>query len=204
MRSCLFAAMVALSGAQAQAADNPPGYLLTSADGSPIIVGHGGCVRTGQWSPSMSYRQCDSSVVAMAAPAGEVSGNPLFRISMDTLFDFDSAVLKADAGLALNKLARQLAEADYQTVAIVGHADRIGSARRNQRLSEQRAEAVGNYLAAQGVQGSRISSSGVGSSEPVTGSQCDGLKGKHLISCLGPDRYAGVTVTGTQTSAMRR
>jgi OOP family OmpA-OmpF porin len=88
-------------------------------------------------------------------------------------------------------------------VHIVGHADRIGPAQYNQRLSERRAAAVGAYLAAHGVDGSTIAVSGVGSAEPVTGSQCKGVRGKGLIACLQPDRFAEVTVNGTQTSAMQ-
>jgi OOP family OmpA-OmpF porin len=85
----------------------------------------------------------------------------------------------------------------------VGHADRIGHAKHNQRLSEQRAEAVREYLAAHGIDGSKIAVSGVGSTASVTGDQCRGLRGRSLVSCLQPDRYSEVTVTGTQTSAMR-
>ena len=120
---------------------------------------------------------------------------------MDTLFDFDSAVLRP--GPALDKLAQELAQADYQTVRIVGRADRIGRAKYNQQLSEQRAKAVRDYLAAHGIDSSRIAVSGIGSAESVTGERCKGLQRKKLISCLQPDRNAEVTVVGTQTSAMR-
>lgn len=219
-RLYLLAVVAGLSVAQARAADNPAGYLISGQNGAPVTAGYGGCVRTGEWTPDMSYRQCDPHPVAMKVPAPvqaapepapAVAQAPVvespravpFRISMDTLFDFDSAVLRADAGAALDELAKQLAQADYQTVNIVGHADRIGRAKYNQQLSEQRAEAVRDYLAAHGIDGSKIGVSGVGSNEPVTGSQCKGLRGELLISCLQPDRYTEVTVTGTQTSAMR-
>jgi OOP family OmpA-OmpF porin len=173
----------------------------------------------------MSYGQCDPRPVAAApapvaaapvqaaepAPAPVVAEAPVveapravpFRISMDTLFDFDKAILRADAGPALDKLAKQLTQAEYQTVDIVGHADRIGGAKYNKQLSEKRARAVREYLATHGIDGSKIAVSGVGSTEPVTASQCKGVRGKALISCLQPDRFAEVTVTGTQTSAMR-
>jgi OOP family OmpA-OmpF porin len=123
-----------------------------------------------------------------------------FRLSLDALFDFDSATLKADADAGLDALAQQLAQAQYQGVGIVGHADRIGSAHYNQRLSELRAQAVGAYLAEHGVDGAKISFSGVGSGDPVTGSQCKGLRGARLIACLQPDRFAEVSVTGSTRS----
>lgn len=225
-RLYLIAVLAGLSVAQARAADNPAGYLISGQNRAPVTTGYGGCVRTGEWRPHMSYRQCDPHPVAMElpapvqaaletapTPAPVVAETPVraveapravpFRISMDTLFDFDSAVLRADAGPALDELAKQLTQADYQKVDIVGHADRIGRAKYNQQLSEQRAGAVREYLAAHGVDGSKIVVSGVGSTESVTGDECKGLRGKRLISCLQPDRYAEVTVTGTQTSAMR-
>jgi len=177
---CLLATIAALSVAQARAADEPAAYLVSARDGAPVASAYGGCVRTSQWTPDSSYRQCEP------VP---------FRIAMDALFDFDSAVLTADAGAALDSLAMHLAEADYQTVHIVGHADRIGGPKYNQRLSEQRAKAVRDYLVAQGMDASKIAVSGVGSSEPLTGSHCTDLQGEPLVACLQPDRYAEVTVT---------
>jgi OmpA-OmpF porin, OOP family len=206
----LIAVIAGLSVAQARAADGPAGYLVSGDNSAPVTSGYGGCVRTSQWAPDLSYRQCDPHPVALqvAAPvqASPVEAAPepaLVRISMDTLFDFDSALLRADAGPALDELAKQLSQAGYQTVAVVGHADRVGRAKYNRQLSEQRAKAVRDYLVAQGIDGSKIAVSGVGSTEPVTGSRCEGLLGKPLVSCLQPDRYAEVRVIRTQASAMR-
>jgi OOP family OmpA-OmpF porin len=223
-RLYVLAVITGLSVAPARAAENPAGYLISGQNGAPVTAGYGECVHTGRWTPDMSYRQCDPRPVAAAPveaapepapvaaePAPVVAETPAvetpravpFRISMDALFDFDSAALRADAGPALGEFVKQLARTDYQTVAIVGHADRIGRAKYNQQLSEERAKAVRDYLAAHGIDGSKIAVSGVGSTESVTGDQCKGLRGKDLISCLQPDRYTEVTVTGTQTSAMR-
>jgi OmpA-OmpF porin, OOP family len=225
-RLYVLAVIAGLSVAPARAADNPAGYLISGQDGAPVTAGYGECVHTGRWTPDTSYRQCDPRPVAAApvqlapepAPA-RVAAEPApvaaetpaleapravpFRISMDTLFDFDSSVLRADAGPALDEFATRLSRTEYQTVDIVGHADRIGGAKHNQQLSERRAGAVRDYLVAKGLDGSRIAVSGVGTSEPITGSQCQGLRGNSLISCLQPDRYTEVTVTGTQTSAVR-
>jgi OOP family OmpA-OmpF porin len=215
------AVIAGLSGAQARAADRPTGY-ATNSSGAPITAADGECVHSADWSAGSSYRQCDPRPVAAEAPAPvqaapeqapvvveeavvvvEAPRPVPFRLSMDALFDFDRAVLRADAAPVLDELAARLAGSEYRTVNIVGHADRIGSARYNQQLSERRAAAVGAYLAAHGVDGSRIAVSGVGSAEPVTGSQCKGIRGKGLVACLQPDRFAEVTVNGTQTSAMQ-
>jgi len=49
---------------------------------------------------------------------------------------------------------------------VEGHTDAVGSLEANQRLSEQRADTVRNYLVDQGVTGTRISSIGYGETRP--------------------------------------
>ena len=202
-KSYLIAVIAGMSLAQAHAADEPAGYLVSGPNGAPVTSGYGDCVRTSSWTSDMSYRQCDPLTVVSPAPAAPAPEPMLVRISIDALFDFDSALLRADAAPALAKLAKQLTASDYQAVNIVGRADRIGRAKYNLQLSEQRAKAVGNYLAAHGIDGTKIAVSGVGSAESLTRDQCKALEGKSLIACLQPDRSAEVTVIGTQKSAMR-
>jgi OOP family OmpA-OmpF porin len=214
----LIALMAALSAAQARAADEPAGYLVAAQDGAPVTTATGACVRTGQWTAGTSYRSCDpQSEAVVPAKAGTpfipakvetasiespARAEPM-RVAMNTLFDFDSAVLRADAGPALDALAKQLTSRNYQKVDIVGHADRMGPGKYNQRLSEQRAEAVRDYLLTRGLDATKVSAIGVGATEPLTGKECRGLLGKPLVYCLQRDRYTEITVVGTQTSAMR-
>jgi OOP family OmpA-OmpF porin len=205
-----------LSITAARAAGDAPGY-VTSAGGAPVTA-FGQCVHTAEWSPQMRFADCEPQPpVAEAAPVQApeaveevtvvqevVVQAPVavpFRLSLDALFDFDSATLKPNADAALDALAQRIAGAEYGSVDIVGHADRIGRATYNQRLSERRALAVSAYLAAHGIDSAKISSGGVGSSDPVTGAACKGLRGARLLACLQPDRFAEVTVVGTQSSA---
>jgi OOP family OmpA-OmpF porin len=206
----LIALIAALSATQARAADEPAGYLVAAQDGAPVTTGTGACVRTGQWTAGTSYRSCDPLPAAKLVPAAveaasSESPSPVepMRVSMNTLFDFDSAVLRADAGPALDALAKQLTSRNYQKVDIVGHADRMGPGKYNQKLSEQRAEAVRDYLLTRGLDPTKVSAIGVGATEPLTGKECRGLLGKPLVYCLQRDRYTEITVLGTQTSAMR-
>jgi OOP family OmpA-OmpF porin len=223
-RFYVVAILAAMSIAQAGAADEPAAYLVAAADGAPVTTASGACVRTSQWSSAASYRDCDTLPIAKLVPASAEPAqldSPLarldspparlesppradpIRISMNTLFDFNSGVLRADAGPALDALAKQLTDAHYQKVDIVGHADRMGPGKYNQKLSEQRAEAVRDHLVAHGLEDAKVTAIGVGSTEPLTGKECRALKGKPLIYCLQRDRYTEVTVIGTQTSAMR-
>ena len=217
-RLYVFAVIATLSTAPARAAEEAAAYLVAASDGAPVTTASGACVRTSEWNPAASYRDCiRGSEAVVPAKAGTpfvpasveparldspLRAEPI-RISMNTLFDFDSAVLRADAGPALDALAKQLTQASYQKVDIVGHADRMGPGKYNQKLSEQRAEAVRDYLLAQGLDGTRLTAFGVGNTEPLTGKECRGLRGKPLVYCLQRDRYTEITVLGTQTSAMR-
>ncbi len=89
-------------------------------------------------------------------------------ITSDTLFDVGSATLSGPAMDTLDGLTRVI-QANWPTasVQVRGHTDATGSAAANQTLSEQRAAAAAAYLATKGIDGSRLSSVGLGSSVPV-------------------------------------
>jgi outer membrane protein OmpA-like peptidoglycan-associated protein len=67
----------------------------------------------------------------------------------------------------LNQVATSLKQYDQSSIEIVGHTDSVGARQRNLDLSLLRAQSVGNYLIAQGVNGTRINSRGAGPDQPV-------------------------------------
>lgn len=67
----------------------------------------------------------------------------------------------------LNSLVKVFKEFDQNGIDIVGHTDSTGSLELNMRLSQDRATSVASYLTGQGVSGARISSRGVGPSQPI-------------------------------------
>ena len=79
---------------------------------------------------------------------------------------------------------------DVGNIVITGHADRIGSANYNQKLSEQRANAVKTYLVGKGVAASRLTAVGKGEANPVV--VCKERKMAELIKCLEPNRRVEV------------
>jgi outer membrane protein OmpA-like peptidoglycan-associated protein len=92
------------------------------------------------------------------------------------LFDFDSDVVRGDAGANLRTLAASLDKYPGSDLLIVGHTDDVGTADYNQRLSERRAAAAANYLASQGVARSRVATRGLGESEPVASNDSDAAR----------------------------
>ena len=82
-------------------------------------------------------------------------------------FDFGRADLKSQFYPALNNVASTLREYNQTIVEVSGHTDSVGSDAVNQRLSEQRAQNVGNYLIGQGLQRERFEIVGFGKRYPV-------------------------------------
>ena len=85
----------------------------------------------------------------------------------DTLFATGKSELKSGAAANLDRLTAFMTEYPQRTAAIEGFTDSMGSDEYNQDLSERRADAVKSYLVRQGVETSRLSSTGRGENSPV-------------------------------------
>jgi outer membrane protein OmpA-like peptidoglycan-associated protein len=94
------------------------------------------------------------------------------------LFDFDSDVVRAEARKNLRALAASLEKYPGSDILIVGHTDRVGPASYNQGLSERRAAAAADYLVVQGVARSRLSTRGMGETEPLASNDTE--RGREL------------------------
>ncbi|MCU0352534.1 MAG: OmpA family protein [Cytophagales bacterium] len=83
-------------------------------------------------------------------------------------FDFNSANLRPESDIALDKLYEFLKRNPRLVVEIGGHTDNLGSAYVNKFLSQKRAQAVVNYLVKRGIPKRRLTSMGYGFSQPIT------------------------------------
>lgn len=82
-------------------------------------------------------------------------------------FDLGKATLRSESNAELDRLVNLLKEVSNLKIEISGHTDNTGSAITNDALSQQRAEAVVNYLTSQGINSSRLIAQGYGSNKPV-------------------------------------
>jgi peptidoglycan-associated lipoprotein len=81
-------------------------------------------------------------------------------------FDFDSYEIRADAQETLNKQAAWLGQYANYAITVEGHCDERGTREYNLALGERRANAVRNYLVAQGVDPNRIQTISYGKERP--------------------------------------
>lgn len=201
-----------------------PGYVGSGAGvvaTSPFgLCWHGGA----EWTPDKAAAPCDMTPTA-SAPVAPVAAAPApapepqalaatepaapviekITLNTDVLFPFNSAELLPGGQTRLDQLAQDAQGANVDRVVLTGHADRIGSEDYNQQLSEERAQAVADYLAQKGVDSSHITAEGKGKSEPVTGDECNNLgkdsnKNQKLIACLQPDRRVDAELLGSRES----
>ncbi|MGA2738805.1 MAG: OmpA family protein [Bryobacteraceae bacterium] len=85
----------------------------------------------------------------------------------DVLFDFNKFTLKPGAREKMAKVSGILLAYPGLKLQLEGHTDSVGSDDYNLKLSQERADAVRDFLSEQGVPVANISSVGLGKSDPV-------------------------------------
>lgn len=99
--------------------------------------------------------------------------NITLNMPSNITFAFNSANLDPKFDPVLDNVASTLTEYNQTIVEVAGHTDSIGSDAVNQRLSEQRAAAVGNYLMSKGLMRDRFILTGVGKTRPIASNDTD-------------------------------
>ncbi len=90
-------------------------------------------------------------------------------------FDTGKSTLRSESNAELDRLVKLLKDVPSLKIEISGHTDNTGSATLNAKLSQDRADAVVNYLKGKGIATNRLTSMGYGSDQPIaTNSTSDG------------------------------
>lgn len=190
---------------------NPgPGNNGTPTDPGPSTGGSGGentppCVGTACTDDGggASNPSCDPTVdVDCGQKPDPCAPNVVSEdLSSDVLFGFDSAILKPAGKSELDKLIQELntTKADTYRISqifITGYADKIGDPAFNLKLSQQRAQAVEEYIqkhldADVTVD---INTEGKGELDPKTSDGvCTEVKTAENIANCAPDRRVNIT-----------
>ncbi len=83
------------------------------------------------------------------------------------LFDTGKATFKKGTDTVLKAMVAILKEYPKADFSIEGHTDSVGAEKSNQLLSERRANAVKDYLIANGISAERLSAQGFGEERPI-------------------------------------
>ncbi len=85
----------------------------------------------------------------------------------DVLFDFNKYTLKPEAREKLAKVSGILLAYPNLKLQVEGYTDNIGSDEYNQKLSQERADGVRDYLASQSVPDANMTAQGYGKTHPI-------------------------------------
>jgi large repetitive protein len=83
-------------------------------------------------------------------------------------FETGKATLAGRSEALLDRIADKMkSNPQVKRVRIEGHTDDVGSPKKNQELSQSRAESVRDYLIKKGIEGDRLQAVGYGNSRPI-------------------------------------
>lgn len=82
-------------------------------------------------------------------------------------FETGSALIKSASYSTLDEIMKSSVVAEGLTLGVYGHTDDVGSEDKNQKLSEERAISVKNYLVSKGIPENRITTKGYGATKPI-------------------------------------
>ncbi|MDF1671944.1 MAG: OmpA family protein [Vicingaceae bacterium] len=93
-------------------------------------------------------------------------------------FEFGKATLKEESFPELKRLIKLLNDNPSITIELSGHTDNVGSDADNLTLSQNRADAVVEYLTQNGIKANRLTAKGYGETKPVATNDTE--EGKQL------------------------
>lgn len=91
----------------------------------------------------------------------------VITLDNSVLFEVGKSELLPNARQRLKQVAEVLQMQENRTIVIEGHTDSQGSNSLNERLSQQRAQSVKDYLVSRGVDSSRVRTVGFGEDRPI-------------------------------------
>jgi peptidoglycan-associated lipoprotein len=133
--------------------------------GAPGAPGQGKVTeeQVGKPAPIREVPVIPEAGVRAEAGAGAAGGEGPLK---DVFFDFDTAVLSADAKKTLDADIQWLKANPAVQIRVEGHCDERGTNEYNLALGEQRAKAVRDYLVAGGIDPKRIATISYGEERP--------------------------------------
>ena len=172
-KTAIYGGLGALAGAAVGAAtssskDRGKGALIGAAVGGAAGAGYG-------YYADKQEAELRRSMQGTGVEVQRQGDNIQLIMPGNITFATDSAEIASSFYGPLNNLASSFRQYNQNSIEIVGHTDSTGSRAHNMSLSQRRAQSVADYLRAQGVDASRLSTYGAGPDRPVaTNATADG------------------------------
>lgn len=172
--------LLVASSMPAQAGEKKVNSYVRSGDGTLVRDSNKDCVRSSSKTTKLLEECGDAPKVVVKKEPAQVevaiveAGTVLEHIVITNIqFEFDSAVLTAeDKAILDNAYTRlepykELLQKELSHINITGFTDTSGPEAYNQTLSEKRANAVADYMAAKGTDRGRMVVKGMGEANPI-------------------------------------
>ena len=88
-------------------------------------------------------------------------------------FEIDKAVIPEANKALLDRAVKLMEQVPNMKLMIIGHTDKTADAAYNMKLSEERAQAMKEYLVAQGADPSKLMTKGMGETDPIADNTTD-------------------------------
>jgi peptidoglycan-associated lipoprotein len=137
-----------------------------------------------------------------------VALNSRFQAEVPTMinFDFNSAVLDAEAQAILRQQAAWIRQFPEVRFRVYGHTDLVGSAAYNQALGLRRAQAAVRFLESQGISRSRLEAvASFGKTRPLVNTTAPNRENRRTVTEVsGPARGASAPLDGKYAALIYR
>ena len=170
------------------------GAVLGGGTKGAVIGGALGAAGGYVWSKHMADKKVamERATQGTGVSVTQTQDNQLkLQIPSDVSFDTGRSDIKSNLRPILDQFASGLSNQPNTEVRIIGHTDNVGSDAINEPLSLQRAQSTRDYLAAHGVNPSRVRIDGRGEREPIaTNATVDGRAQNRRVEIFLAERAA--------------
>ena len=129
--------------------------------------------------PLNEQSEIDNSLTASQAAMDNLGQDPDPRdvaraLSLQVVnFEVDKAVIPEVNKPLLNNTVKIMQQVPNMKLMIIGHTDKTADAAYNMKLSQERAQAMKDYLVAQGADPSKLMTKGMGETDPIADNATD-------------------------------
>ncbi len=131
----------------------------------------------GSYSMTVSEREAMKQDVSVNELADKLTRDGFVTLYVN--FDTGKATIKPDSAKTLDDAAAALKVAGALRVEVAGHTDNVGAPEANQRLSQERAQAVMAALVGRGIKTDRLTAKGYGQTTPVADNRTEEGRAKN-------------------------